>query len=260
MTNSNNKSVSSCRFKPNVKLCARLKSASSEQPMVTPMTRETYNPDWKEFDREQQTIPKVEDREWTEIFKHRQFRTENEADAKTEILLALLAFLRLNSPYNNVNEYRQRLNAVAAIASKAADLAYELEKYTVQRTIMISPALDFDSGLRHTVVAAKRLQSFSKAGYSLRQPLKDALEALGNGDAGSKNGDVYWLVRILDRIVKTFSDEGGLTVTKTRPGHNNVGFVTKVMAIAQRESGRTIADGTIIHAIRKLKEQKLKSV
>lgn len=215
-------------------------------------------------------LPEISDTDWSAIFDARRFREGTENVVKDRIRRAILLVRRMNSGYDNIDEYREKLSELLSIAGAACRKAVEFEKYNYQRLLTIGPLIDFGDGYKSLVMREAPLRAFSKAtavfgqsaaalGESASELEKSASDIIaqlsGEKRPGPNNDDIYWLISELNKIVLEHSNGG--RITRSRKNRSNIGnderLVRAVCEIARRGSGRPVNSGTIDAAIRSLR-------
>lgn len=214
-----------------------------------------HEPSSQVLDRELQTHPQISKDDWDRVFSYRQFRSGTEAAVKLEISIAISAFMRMNSGYDNLDERRSKLQDLLTIATAARDEAYAFAKYNEQRWIVIGRIREADSTYDPMLLSQDAVNKFYSAADTLSWSIRQLIVSMGKSRPGPSTGDIFWLVKVLNRIVVQYSDGGPVTRSeKNRAGvGNDRDFVKSVLEIASREAGRAIDSGTITGAIRALR-------
>lgn len=217
-----------------------------------------HEPSSQILDRELQTHPQISSDDWNRIFSHRQFRSGTESAVKLKIGIAISAFVRMNSGYDNLDERRSKLQDLLTIATTARDEAYAFAKYNEQRWIVIGRIREADSTYDPVLLSQDAVNKFYSAADTLSRSIRQLVSSMGKSRPGPSTADIFWLVKVLNRIVVQYSDGGPITRSeKSRAGvGHDRDFVESVLRIASREAGRAIDSGTIIGAIRALRSSR----
>jgi hypothetical protein len=227
------------------------KSAKVASTKKLKFHKDAYDPDWKAFAKDQGMPSQLSDHDWKRIRSRWVLSTDQEKLMRRGVTQALYAFIRLQTGYNNVKQYEEAIHRLAKRANEIIDLTLDLEKFNFQRLLIVSSALDLDSDLKHSVLNEAPLKGFCKVSFAFIDFLRDAIRSLEEAKAEPDKNEVFWLVRVIDKLVKTHVNPSGLSRSKS-----DIDVIIEIMKVAQRETGRSIKDSYATTAIRQLMDSR----
>ena len=157
-----------------------------------------YDADWEAHARKLGTLPTISSSDWKAILAQRQFRKGAERDAKHAVTWAIFAFMRMNSGYNNLDDYRAKLVDLLEKVTVAYDQTYALDKYNHQRLLAIGPILYVDNSYEPMILQDRPMKDFCQTARALTASIRDLISAMGKRRPGPATDDIFWLVRALN--------------------------------------------------------------
>lgn len=200
------------------------------------------------------------DEEWGRVCSLRVFRATDMPGARSSIDSLIFAFRAVQLDREKIPEFRTRLAALARDIEGIDGQLVELETYGTQRVIQIDSGVTVVKHPHRALLDKVDIKKMRAALRMLRRRLTSGLSLLSAGTTGPHTEDIYFLVERLNEIVLKNSDGGPLTRSnKNRPGlGNDLDFVTTVVGIALKGTGRVVGRGTIDGAIKQLKKMERK--